>query len=74
MIDPIRTSPERARVRMRDLAAAWALVGFILVAGILPGAIRTAKAEVVHAASAARCEVAMVLHAVPKMLQRVYQA
>ncbi len=74
MFDPIRTKPERARVRLRDIGAAWALVALILVAGVLPGAMRSAKAGALHAATAARCEVAEVLHAVPKMLQHAHQA
>jgi hypothetical protein len=74
MFDPIRTKPERARVQLQDIAAAWMLVALILIAGILPGAVRTAKAEAIHAATAARCEVATVLHSVPKLLQRGHQA
>jgi NADH:ubiquinone oxidoreductase subunit 4 (subunit M) len=74
MFDPIRTKPERARVRFRDIAAAWVLVVLILAAGVLPGVIRSAEAEAIHAATAARCEVATVLHSVPKLLQRHPQA
>ncbi len=74
MFDPIRTKPERARVRFRDIAAAWGLVALILAAGLLPGAIRTAKAEAIHAATTARCEVVTVLRSVPKLLQRAHQA
>jgi hypothetical protein len=74
MFDPIRTKPERARVRIRDIAAAWGLVALMAAAGVLPGAIETAKAEAIHAATAARCEVATVLHSVPKLLQRKHQA
>jgi hypothetical protein len=70
MFDPIRTNPERARVRLRDIGAAWTLVAFILVASALPSTIRAAKADAIHAASVARCEVASVLHAVPKLLQQ----
>jgi len=74
MFDPIQTNPERARVRLRDLGAAWVLVAFILVATALPGALRAAKAEAVVAAGAARGEVSTVWHAVPKLLQRTHQA
>ena len=74
MFDPIRTKPERARVRLRDVAAAWLLVGLIAAAAVLPGTMRTAKAQAIHAATAARCEVVTVLRAVPKLLQRNHQA
>jgi hypothetical protein len=74
MFDPIRTKPERARVRLRDIAAAWVLVALMLVAGVLPGAIRSAKAEAIQAATAARHEVATVLHSVPKLLLRAPRA
>jgi len=74
MFEPIYTSPDRARVRLRDLGAAWLLVALILVAGALPGTLRAAKAEAIHAACAARYEVVAVLHAVPKLLQRTHQA
>ncbi|HXP75767.1 MAG TPA: hypothetical protein VN823_16615 [Stellaceae bacterium] len=74
MFDPIHTSPDRARVRLRDLGAAWVLVALILTASALPGAARVAKAEAIQAAGAARGEVAAVLHAVPKLLQRTHQA
>jgi len=74
MYEPKHASPERARVRLRDLGAAWLLVALLLLAGVLPGTLRAAKAEVLHAACAARCQVASVLHAVPKLLQRNHQA
>jgi hypothetical protein len=74
MFEPIQTNPERAQVRLRDLGAAWVLVALILVAAVLPGALRTVKAEAIEAAGTARCEVATVLHAVPKLLQRTHQA
>ena len=74
MFDPIHTNPERAHVRVRDLVAAWVLVALILGASVLPGPLRLAKTEVIQAASVARHEVALVLHAVPKLLQRVHQA
>ncbi len=74
MFDPIRTKPERARVRLRDIAAAWVLVALVLGAGVIPGVIRSAKAEAIHAATIARCEVASVVHSVPKLLQRGHQA
>ena len=74
MFEPIKTNPERARVRLRDLGAAWFLVALILVATVLPGALRAAKTEAVEAAAAARCEVSTVWHAVPKLLQRTPQA
>jgi hypothetical protein len=70
MFDPIKTNPERARVRLRDILAAWLLVALILLAG----ALQAAKAGAIHAACAARCEVVTVLHAVPKLLQRNPQA
>ncbi len=66
MFEPIQTCPDRARVRLRDLIAAWALVALVLGASVLPIAIRAAKAEVV--------EVASVLHSVPKLLNRMHQA
>jgi hypothetical protein len=74
MLEPIQTNPERARVRLRDLGAAWVLVALFLVAAALPGALRAATTEVVEAAGAARCEVATVWHAVPKLLQHTRQA
>ena len=74
MFEPIQTNPERARVRLRDLGAAWVLVALIVVATVLPGALRAAKTEAVEAAGAARCEVATVWHAVPKLLQHARQA
>ena len=74
MFEPIHTSPDRARVRFRDLGAAWLLVALILAGAALPGALRAAKAEAVHAARATRCEVASMLDAVPKLLQRSHQA
>jgi len=74
MFEPMHISPDRARVRFRDLGAAWLLVALILAGVALPGALRVAKAEAVHAASAARCEVASMLDAVPKLLQRSHQA
>ena len=66
MFEPIHTCPDRARVRLRDLVAAWALVALILGAAVLPTALRVAKAEAM--------EVATVLHAVPKLLHRAPQA
>ncbi len=66
MFEPIHTCPDRARVRLRDLAAAWALVALILGAGVLPTALRAAKAEAI--------EVAAALHSVPKLLHRAHQA
>jgi hypothetical protein len=74
MFDPIHTNPDRARVRLRDLGAAWLLVALILLASALPGTLRAAKAEAIEAAGVARCEVAIVLHAVPKLLQGTHQA
>ena len=74
MFEPIQTNPERARIRLRDLGAAWLLVALILGAAAVPGALRAAKTEVVEAAGAARCEVATVWHAVPKFLQHTRQA
>jgi hypothetical protein len=74
MFEPIQTHPERARVRLRDLGAAWVLVALILVATVLPGALRAAKTEAVEVAGAARCEVSTVWHTVPKLLQRTHQA
>ncbi|HLJ21396.1 MAG TPA: hypothetical protein VKU84_14415 [Stellaceae bacterium] len=66
MFEPIPSCPDRARVRLRDLVAAWALVALVLGASVLPGALRAAKAEAL--------EVATVLHAVPKLLHRSPQA
>jgi hypothetical protein len=66
MLDPIHTCLDRARVRVRDLVAAWALVAVVLGASVLPVALRVAKAEAI--------EVASVLHAVPKLLHRIHQA
>jgi hypothetical protein len=66
MFDPIHAYPERARVRVRDMVAAWALVALVLGASVLPVALRAAKAEAI--------EVATVLHAVPKLLHRIHQA
>jgi NADH:ubiquinone oxidoreductase subunit 4 (subunit M) len=74
MYEPIDTSLERARVRLRDLGAAWILVALLFLAGLLPGTLQAAKAEAIQAACAARCEVVTVLHAVPKLLQRSHQA
>ena len=74
MFDPIQTSPCRARVRRRDLGAAWVLVALILLAGVLPPTLQAAKAEALHAASAARREAVAVLHAVPKLLQPSHPA
>ncbi|HEV3176828.1 MAG TPA: hypothetical protein VGZ72_12615 [Stellaceae bacterium] len=74
MFDPIHTNPDRARVRLRDLGAAWVLVALVLLASALPGTFRAAKAEAIEAASVARCEVATVLRTVPKLLQRTHQA
>ena len=65
MFEPIRTSPDRARVRLRDLVAAWALVAVVLGGIAFPCAVRVAKAEAI--------EVATVLHAVPKLLHRTNQ-
>jgi len=66
MFDPIHASPERARVRVRDLVAAWALVALVLGASALPIALEAAKAEAIEDAS--------ILHAVPKLLHRNHQA
>ena len=66
MFEPIQTCPDRARVRLRDLLAAWALVALVLGASALPAALRAAKAEAI--------EVAAVLHAVPKLLHSTHQA
>lgn len=66
MFDPIHSCPERARVRVRDLVAAWALVALVLGGGVLPVALRVAEAEAI--------EVASVLHAVPKLLHWNHQA
>ncbi len=66
MYDPIHSCPERARVRVRDLVAAWALAALVLGGSVLPVALRAAKAEAI--------EVASVLHAVPKLLHRNHQA
>jgi hypothetical protein len=66
MFEPIRTCPDRARVRLRDLAAAWVLVALVLGMSVLPAAVRAAKAEAIH--------VATVLHSVPKLLQGSHQA
>jgi hypothetical protein len=74
MYEPIDTTPERARVRLHDIAAAWLLVALVLLASTLPGTFQAAKAGAIHAACAARCEVVTVLHAVPKLLQRNPQA
>ena len=74
MFEPIDTTPDRARVRLRDLGAAWVLVALLLLAGVLPGTLRAAKTEAIRAAGAARSEVASVLHAVPKLLLRSPQA
>lgn len=74
MIEPESTNPDRARVHLRDLLAAWVLVALVLSAAALPGAVRVAKAEAIQAAGVARCEVAAVLHAVPKLLPRAHQA
>jgi hypothetical protein len=65
MFEPIRTCPDRARVRLRDLIAAWALVAFVLGASVLPCALDAAKAEAIH--------VATVLHAVPQLLHPPHQ-
>jgi len=61
MYEPIHTTPERARVRLRDLGAAWMLVALLLLAGVLPGTLQAAKAEAIHAACATRCELVTVL-------------
>ena len=74
MLDSIDATPDRACVRFRDLGAAWMLVAFLLLASVLPGTLQAAKGEAIHAAGAARSEVASVLHAVPKLLQRSPQA
>jgi hypothetical protein len=66
MFDPIHACPDRARVRLRDLVAAWALVALVLCASVLPVALRAAKAEAI--------ELAAVLHAVPNLLHRSHQA
>ena len=66
MFEPIQTCPDRARVRLRDLVAAWALVALILGGSVLPTALRVAKAEAM--------QVATLLHAVPKLLHRIHQA
>jgi hypothetical protein len=66
MFEPIRTNPDRARVRVRDLVAAWALAALVLGAIAVPWALRAAKAKAI--------EVASVLHAVPKLFQRAHQA
>jgi hypothetical protein len=66
MFEPIRTCPDRARVRLRDLIAAWALVAFVLGASVLPSALRAAKAEAVH--------VATVFHSLPQLFHPPHQA
>ena len=66
MFEPIRTCPDRARVRLPDLVAAWALVALILGGILLPVALHAAKAEAVQVASA--------LHAVPKLLHLLHHA
>jgi hypothetical protein len=73
MFEPTDTTPDRACVRFRDLGAAWMLVAFLLLAGVLPGTLQAAKSGAIHAACAACSEVVTVLHAVPKLLQRSHQ-
>ena len=59
---------DRARVRTRDLGAAWLLVALIAAATQLPTVLTAARGEAIHAADLARNEIAMALHAVPKLL------
>ena len=74
MFQPECSNLNRARVRLRDLAAAWLLVAIIGAAVALPSVVQTAKAEAVTAAGLARCDVVAVLHAIPKLLQGNHQA
>jgi hypothetical protein len=74
MLEPQGSNLSRARVRLRDLLAAWLLVAIIGAAVALPSVVQTARAEAVTAAGAARCEAIGVLHAIPKLLQGNHQA
>ena len=74
MFEPVPTNIDRARVRRGDLGAAWLLVALILLGSALSGTFSAAATEAVHAASAARCELASALHEVPKLLGRIHQA
>ena len=66
MFEPIRTCPDRARVHLRDLVAAWALVALVLGGVMLPVAL--------HAAKAGAIEVASILRAVPQLLHGMHLA
>ena len=71
MFTPEDPTPDRARVRPRDLGAAWLLVALIAAAIQLPGVLTAARAEAIHVAGAGRDEVAMALHVVPKLLRPI---
>ena len=68
MFTPEDPPLDRARVRTRDLGATWLLVALIAAATQLPTVLTAARGEAIHAADLARNEIAMALHAVPKLL------
>ena len=71
MFAPEDPNPDRARVRLRDIGAAWLLVVLIAASIQLPSVFTAARVEAVHAADIARDEIATVLHAVPGLLQPI---
>ena len=74
MLEPEGSNLNRARVRLRDLVAAWLLVAIVGIAVALPSVVQTARAEAVTAAGLARCDVVAVLHTIPKLLKGNHQA
>ena len=71
MFAPEDPNPDRARVRLRDIGAAWLLVVLIAASIQLPSVFTAARVEAVHAADIARYEIAMVLQAVPRLLHPI---
>jgi len=71
MFTPEDPPLERARIRTRDLGAAWLLVALIAAATQLPTVLTAARGEAIHAADLARDEIAMAGNAVPKLLHPI---
>lgn len=70
MFDRGESNVDRARLRLRDVGAAWLLVMLFAVAIWLPGVLTAVEVNAVHAADVARDEVAVALHGLPRLLQR----
>lgn len=71
MFEAEESNPDRARLRPRDVGAAWLLVVLITAAIPLPSVLSAVRVDAIHAADAARDEVVAVLYAVPGLIRPI---